>query len=70
MGHVATIVGTTATFLASADAGDAPDLRRLIDEAERARQATEAANAASEEIVAAWRQWYAEARDSIKTIAR
>jgi aminopeptidase YwaD len=70
MAHVATIVGTTATFLASADAGDAPDLRRLIDEAERARQATEVANAASEEILAAWQQWYAEARDSIKTIAR
>ncbi len=41
MGHVATIVATTATFLASADASDAGDLRRLIDEAERARLATE-----------------------------
>ena len=70
MSHVATLVGTTATFLASADAGDAADLHRLIDEAERARQATEVANAASEEILAAWKQWYREARGSISTIAR
>ena len=70
MTHVATIVGTTAAFLASADASDAADLGRLIDEAERARQATEVSNAASAEILAAWKQWYAEARASITTIAR
>jgi Zn-dependent M28 family amino/carboxypeptidase len=70
MQNVATIVATTATFLASADAADAADLRRLIDEAERARMATEKANDATDEIVAAWRTWYSDARASIAHIAR
>jgi hypothetical protein len=70
MGHVATTVATSALFLASADESDASPLTTLIDEAERARLATEKTNAASEEIVAAWRQWYAEARESVKRIAQ
>jgi aminopeptidase YwaD len=70
MTNVAAIVATTAMFLASADASDAADLHRLVDHAERARMATEQANAASEEILGAWKAWYAEARDSIARVAR
>lgn len=70
MGHVATTVATSAFFLASANEDDAAPLRRLIDEAERARMATERRNAASAEILAAWKKWYAEARASIATLAR
>ena len=44
-GHVATVVATTALFLASADATDAA-LATLVNEAERARLETEQANAA------------------------
>jgi aminopeptidase YwaD len=70
MGHVAAIVATSATFLASADTADEPALLRLLDEAERTRLETEQRNAASEEIVAAWKQWYQEARESVVTIVR
>ena len=70
MQHVATVVATSATFLASADATDADGLRQLVDEAERARLETEQANEASEEILAAWKQWYAEARASVARLAR
>lgn len=70
MGHVATTIATSAFFLASAGAADAGPLRTLIDAAERARLATEARNGASEEIVAAWKKWYAEARVSVSAVAR
>ena len=70
MGHVAATVATTASFLASANASDAAVLVTLVDEAERARLATEARNAASEEIVAAWKKWYAEARATVSAVAR
>jgi hypothetical protein len=70
MGHVATAVATTAMFVASADATDAAALTALVDEAERARLATEKQNAASDEILAAWKTWYAEARASVARVAR
>jgi Zn-dependent M28 family amino/carboxypeptidase len=70
MGHVATVVATSATFLASADGGDADALTKFIDEAARARLATERKNAATEEILAAWTKWYEEARASVAAIAR
>ena len=70
MGHVAATVATSAAFLASADESDRAALRKLVDEAERARLATEKSNAASDEILAAWTKWYAEARASIDAIAR
>ena len=70
MGHVATTVATSAMFLASADASDRVALATLIEAAERARLATEQNNAASDEILAAWRTWYAQARDSVNLIAR
>jgi aminopeptidase YwaD len=70
MGHVATTVATSALFLASATQADAAALTALVNEAERARLATETNNAASDEIMAAWRKWYAEARESVTAIAR
>jgi aminopeptidase YwaD len=70
MGHVATTVATSAMYLASADASDAPALLALMNEAERARLATETKNRASDEIIAAWKKWYQEARDSVTLIAR
>ncbi len=70
MGHVATVVATSALFLASADASDAAALVKLVEEAERARLATEASNAASDQIIAAWKTWYAEARASVEMLAR
>ena len=70
MGHVAAIVATSAMFLASADTADEPALLRLLDQAERARLETEQRNAASDEIMAAWKQWYQEARQSVATIVR
>ena len=70
MGHVATVVATSAMFLASADASDAPALRRLVDEAERARFETERKNAATDEIMTAWKKWYGEARASVTAVAR
>ena len=57
-------------FLASADATDADGLTALVDEAERARIETERVNGASEEILAAWKTWYAEARASVAKLAR
>ena len=68
--HVATIVATSAAFLATADAADEAALIKLLDEAERARLETEQRNGASDEIVAAWKQWYQEARASVATIVR
>jgi aminopeptidase YwaD len=70
MGHVASTVATSAAFLAAADASDATGLLRLVDEAERARLATEQRNAATDEILAAWKKWYGEARDSISRLAQ
>jgi hypothetical protein len=69
MAHVAVTGATTAPFLASAQAEDAAPLRALVDEAEGARLATERANGASAEILAAWRRWYDEARASIARVA-
>jgi hypothetical protein len=65
MGHVATAVATTTMFLASADRSDEAALIELVDTAERARMETELNNRASNEIVAAWKKWYAEARASV-----
>jgi Zn-dependent M28 family amino/carboxypeptidase len=70
MGHVATTVATSSLFLASANASDGAALVALVNEAERMRLATEERNAASAEIVAAWKKWYAEARASVSAVAR
>ncbi len=68
MGNVAIAVATTAAFLVSADQQDEAALTKLVDEAERARLETERANNASDEILGAWRTWYAEARASVKKL--
>ena len=70
MQNVATVVATSAAFLASADATDADALDALVQEAERARLETEQSNGAAEEILAAWKKWYAEARASVAQLAR
>ena len=64
MGHVATVVATTAMFLASADAEDVPPLRSLLSRAQQAREETERRNQAPPEVMAAWRTWYEEAAAS------
>jgi aminopeptidase YwaD len=70
MVNVATAVSTTAMFLALAGDEDEPALVALVDEAERARLATERANAATDEILAAWKKWYSEARESARNLKR
>jgi aminopeptidase YwaD len=70
MGNVAASVATTAMFLASVDVRDGPALLALVNAAEKARGETEAANAASREILDAWRAWYEEARASIARLTR
>jgi len=42
----------------------------MVTEAERARLVTEAKNAANDEIMAAWKKWYAEARASVALYVR
>ena len=66
MQHVAIVVGTTAAFLASADGTDVAPMKRLMETARDARMATERANHASQEILAAWEQWYGEAVLSVQ----
>jgi aminopeptidase YwaD len=61
MGHVATAVATTATFLASADGSDVEPVRGLLQQAQQAREQTERGNRAPAEVLAAWKTWYDEA---------
>jgi hypothetical protein len=68
MRHVGIAVATTAMFLASAAGADTAALTRLVETARDARLATERANQATPEILDAWRQWYAEAIDSVKRL--
>ncbi|MEW6322867.1 MAG: M28 family peptidase [Acidobacteriota bacterium] len=68
MAHVGVAVATTAMFLASAGAADREALTALVDAAEAARAETERRQGASEEILSAWRTWYAEARASVETL--
>ena len=65
MQHVGIAVATTAMFLASADAGDAAAMTRLMDMARDARLVTEQKNNATPEILQAWRKWYDEAIASL-----
>ncbi len=59
--HVATIVGTTAMFLASADGTDVAAVEALLRTARDARLAMERQNAASAEVLGAWTLWYQQA---------
>jgi hypothetical protein len=69
MGHVATIVATTAMFLASADQTDVAPLEAMLRTARDARMETERANTAPSEVMDAWRQWYAQAIASAARLA-
>ncbi|MBP7777724.1 MAG: M28 family peptidase [Acidobacteria bacterium] len=64
MGHVATVVATTAMFLASAIESDVVPLQALLTTARDARLAAERQLAASADILDAWTTWYAEALTS------
>ncbi len=70
MQHVATLVATTALFLASADASDFEPMRRLMIAARDARLETERKNQASPEIMTAWRKWYDEALLSLSRLQK
>jgi Zn-dependent M28 family amino/carboxypeptidase len=70
MGHVATAVGTTAMFLASADASDVPPVVSLLTAAQQAREDAERRNQAPAEVMAAWRRWYEEAAASAARLGR
>ena len=69
MGHVATVVATTAMFLASADQTDVAPLEELLRIARDARLETERSNAAPAEVMDAWRTWYQQATASIRGLA-
>jgi len=66
MQHVAIVVATTATFLASADRTDLAAMTKLLETAREARLATERKNDASSEILEAWNKWYDEALASLR----
>ncbi len=70
MGHVATVVATTALFLASADRGDVKPMERYLRKARDARLATERQNAAPAEVMEAWKTWYAEAIASARRLGQ
>ena len=70
MGHVATVVATTAVFLASADHEDVGSLKRLLERARDARMETERRNDAPAEVLNAWKTWYDEALDSVNRLGR
>ncbi len=65
MVNVGVSVATSAWFLASAGQRDAQEVGALIVRAREARLALEQRQGATEEILAAWRKWYDEARDSV-----
>jgi aminopeptidase YwaD len=68
MQHVGIAVGTTAMFLAAADQTDVVAMTRLMEAAREARLATERANHATPEILAAWEKWYDEAIASVSRL--
>jgi hypothetical protein len=68
MVNVGVAVATSAWFLASATEQDALQAVRLISDAAAARLALEKTQAATPEILAAWRKWYGEALDSVRRL--
>jgi aminopeptidase YwaD len=69
MVNVGTAVATSAWFLASASEADALTTVDLVARAAEARLALEQRQAATPEIMAAWRKWYAEALESVRRLA-
>jgi hypothetical protein len=68
MVNVGVAVATSAWFLASASEADALATVDLIRRARDARLALEQTQAATPEILAAWRKWYGEALDSVRRL--
>jgi hypothetical protein len=68
MVNVGVAVATSAWFLASASEQDALATVRLISDAAGARLALEKTQAATPEILSAWRKWYGEALDSVRRL--
>jgi aminopeptidase YwaD len=66
--NVGVAVATSAWFLASATEPDALATVKLVSDAAAARIALEQSQAATPEIVAAWRKWYGEALDSVRRL--
>jgi hypothetical protein len=69
LGHVATIVATTAMFLGAADRTDVAAVEALVRSARDARLATEKRNGATAEILDAWTTWYEQAMASAARLA-
>ncbi|MGD9905230.1 MAG: M28 family peptidase [Vicinamibacterales bacterium] len=67
MQHVATIVATTAMFLAAADQTDVAPLEAMLRTARDARLDTERRHDAPAEVMDAWQAWY---RQAIASVAR
>jgi aminopeptidase YwaD len=68
MVNVGVAVATSAWFLASASEEDAIATVRLIADAAAARMALERTQAATPEILEAWRKWYGEALVSVRRL--
>ena len=68
MVNVGVAVAASAWFLASATEADALATVRLIADAAAARLALERTQAATPEILAAWRTWYGEALESVRRL--
>jgi hypothetical protein len=69
MVNVGVAVATSAWFLASAADADALAAVELVARAAAARLELEKRQQATEEILAAWRKWYREALDSVRTLS-
>ena len=69
MVNVGVAVATSAWFLASATEKDGLATVDLVARAAAARLALEKKQGATEEILTAWRKWYAEALDSVRRLA-
>ena len=69
MVNVGVAVATSAWFLASADEKDAQAVADLVKRAAAARLALERTQGATDEILAAWTKWYAEALDSVRRLS-
>lgn len=69
MVNVGSAVATTAYFLASANEPDAVATVRLLQDAADARLALERREGAGAPVIAAWKKWYGEAFDSVRTLS-
>jgi aminopeptidase YwaD len=68
LGHVATVVATTAMFLGSTDESDVAPMEAYLGTARAARLDTERRTAAPPEVVDAWQRWYDQAVASARRL--